>query len=223
MLFDAGPGTMRRLMEAGTAIHDISIIFLSHFHPDHTGELASFLFSTKYASEDGRKEPLTLVGAKGFADFHAGLRNVYGNWIALPEHLLRIVEMDNRAVDSREFDGFRLQTAPVVHNEESIAFRITGSGVSVVYSGDTDVCESLADLAVGASLFICESSFPDELKRDGHLTPSLAGQLATRAKAERLLLTHFYPECESVDIEKQCRRAYSGRLYLARDLMKIVL
>ena len=39
---------MRRLLEAGRTISDITHIFISHFHTDHTGELASFLFSTKY-------------------------------------------------------------------------------------------------------------------------------------------------------------------------------
>ena len=55
ILFDIGPGTMRRLLEAQTQIWDISHIFISHFHLDHTGELASFLFSNKYADGSKRK------------------------------------------------------------------------------------------------------------------------------------------------------------------------
>ena len=39
ILFDAGAGTIRRLLEAGTTIFDISYIFLSHFHPDHSAEI----------------------------------------------------------------------------------------------------------------------------------------------------------------------------------------
>ncbi|MGD9042692.1 MAG: MBL fold metallo-hydrolase, partial [Desulfobacterales bacterium] len=35
LLFDSGPGTMRRLLEAKTTIFDITHIFYSHFHPDH--------------------------------------------------------------------------------------------------------------------------------------------------------------------------------------------
>ncbi|MBW1758819.1 MAG: ribonuclease Z, partial [Deltaproteobacteria bacterium] len=44
ILFDSGPGTMRRLLEAGTTIFDVSVICYSHFHPDHTSELVPFLF-----------------------------------------------------------------------------------------------------------------------------------------------------------------------------------
>ena len=49
LLFDSGPGTMRRLLEAGTTIFDISHLFYSHLHPDHTGELVSFIFANKYS------------------------------------------------------------------------------------------------------------------------------------------------------------------------------
>ncbi|MGD9180853.1 MAG: MBL fold metallo-hydrolase [Desulfobacterales bacterium] len=38
LLFDSGPGTMRRLLEVQTTIFEITHIFYSHFHPDHTGE-----------------------------------------------------------------------------------------------------------------------------------------------------------------------------------------
>ncbi|MBW2409315.1 MAG: ribonuclease Z, partial [Deltaproteobacteria bacterium] len=48
LLFDSGPGTMRRLLEADTPIFDISHIFYSHFHPDHSGEFVPLLFATKY-------------------------------------------------------------------------------------------------------------------------------------------------------------------------------
>ena len=48
LLFDSGPGTMRRLLEAQTTIFEISHIFYSHFHPDHTGEFVPFIFATKY-------------------------------------------------------------------------------------------------------------------------------------------------------------------------------
>jgi len=223
LMFDAGSGSMRRLMEAGATIYDISFMFFSHFHPDHTGELSSFLFSTKYANDNRRTTPLTIVAGKGFAGFFNDLKKVYGDWILLPQDLLHVVEMDNKAFDFHEFGNFKVESIPVEHNEESIAYRVTGSGVSVVYSGDTDSCDNLVDLAGDADLFICESAFPDEFKKDGHLTPSLAGKIAARANVRRLLLTHFYPECETVDIEKECRKTYKGRLELAKDLMKIEL
>ena len=226
LLFDSGPGTMRRLLHADTTIFDISFIFYSHFHPDHTGELVPFLFATKYPDLTQRKKPLTIIAGRGFSDFYKKLKMVYGDWIELkPDHytdLLNIVELDNMDNDSISFDGFTVDTVPVQHNKESIAYRITSScGISVVYSGDTDYCDNLVKLSENADLLICESSLPDDLKVKGHMTPSLAGKIASLAKVRKLVLTHFYPECDQTDILRQCRRTYDGPLVLAEDLMKI--
>ncbi|MFH1582039.1 MAG: ribonuclease Z [Pseudomonadota bacterium] len=224
LLFDCGPGTMRRLLEAGTKIFDISFIFFSHLHPDHTGELVSFLFATKYPEIERRQKPLTIVAGSGFSEFYDRLKNVYGEWIELKPELINIVEMDNKGKDSIDFGDFTVKSIPVEHSDESIAYRTTGScGKSVVYSGDTDFSDNLVTLAKNADILICESALPDELKVKGHLTPSLAGGIATQANVKKLVLTHFYPECDQVDIEKQCRKTWSGPLVLAEDLIKIEL
>ncbi|MBW2642933.1 MAG: MBL fold metallo-hydrolase [Deltaproteobacteria bacterium] len=224
LVFDSGAGTMHKLLENGIEIFEVSFVFYSHFHPDHTGELVPFLFANKYPDGSRRKIPLTLMAGRGFAKFYDNLKNVYGHWIELAPGLLNIVEFDNTGYDIREFDDFKVESLPVEHNPESIAFRITSSGgTSMVYSGDTDFSENLVTLSKDADLLICESALPDELKVKGHLTPSLAGEIADRANVRKLVLTHFYPECDQVDIEKQCRKTYSGPLLLAEDLMKIEL
>jgi ribonuclease BN (tRNA processing enzyme) len=215
---------MRRLLEAETAIFDVSFIFYSHFHPDHTGELVPFLFANKYPDGTRRQIPITLVAGKGFSVFYDKLKMVYGHWIDLAPGLINIVELDNNARDTRSFDDFMVESIPVAHNEESIAYRITShGGKSVVYSGDTDFSDNLVTLSRDVDLLICESALPDDLKVKGHLTPSLAGEIASLANVRKLVLTHFYPECDQVDIEKQCRKTYAGPLVLAEDLMKIEL
>ena len=68
---------------------------------------------------------------------------------------------------------------------------------------------------------ICESALPDDKKAPGHLTPSLAGEIATAARVGKLVLTHFYPECDAVDMAAQCRKTYQGPLVLAEDLLQL--
>ncbi len=222
ILLDMGPGTIRRLLRTGKGLDDITHICISHFHPDHSAELAAFLFASKYG-DPHRQQPLSIVAGPGFNAFFKALQNVYGQWIELGNNLLQIREV---TANQRPlcFPDFELQTAPVAHNPESVAFRInTLPGYSIVYSGDTDYCNELADLAVKADLLICESSTPDEHKISGHLTPSLAGQIASTADVAKLVLTHFYPVCDSVDIAKQCRTTYKGPLIIAEDLLTINL
>ncbi|MDX1709044.1 MAG: MBL fold metallo-hydrolase [Desulfobacterales bacterium] len=222
MLFDSGPGTMRRLLETHTTIFDLSHIFYSHFHPDHSGEFVPLIFATKYPDNSRRRTPLTVAGGRGLLNFYEGLKKVYGQWIELPPGQLEIIEFDNKNADAITFESFSVYTAPVKHNEESVAYRITSSdGYSVVYTGDTDFCESIIALAKDCDLLICECALPDELRVPGHLTPSLAGELATKAGVGNLVLTHFYPECEQADIAAECRKSYKGHLVLADDLMEL--
>src|SRR6056297_1946578 len=70
-LFDIGPGTTRRLIEAGISVFDITHIGISHLHPDHTGELVSFLFANKYPDVSRRQKPLTLIGGTGLSAFYS--------------------------------------------------------------------------------------------------------------------------------------------------------
>jgi ribonuclease BN (tRNA processing enzyme) len=224
ILFDVGPGTMRRLLETGVSISEITRIFLSHFHPDHTGELVSFLFSNKYPNTKRRTRPLTLVAGEGLLTFFSGLKAVFGEWIILSPELFELKTLDTSGPDTFLFNSIRVNSAPVVHRPESLAYRLTGAdGKSVVYSGDTDESDALETLSKGAGLLICEAAMPDELKTEGHLTPSRAGRIGTLARVGKLVLTHFYPECETVDMIGQCRKTYDGPLVLAEDLMSIAI
>lgn len=224
LVMDTGPGTMRRLLETGTTIFDVSYLLYSHLHPDHTGELVPLLFATKYPDTGRRRDPLTILAGTGFENFLSGLRGVYGDWIDLPDGMVTVTELNTTGKDRRVFEGFTVETLPMAHRPESLGYRITGSdGRVVVYSGDTDVCESLITLAKGADVLICESALPDALKVAGHLSPSLAGEIAASANVRKLVLTHFYPECDGVDVRKECRKTFDGELFLAEDLMQIGL
>jgi ribonuclease BN (tRNA processing enzyme) len=222
LVLDLGAGTMRRLLEAGVRISEVTQILFSHLHPDHTGEFVSFLFATKYPENLRRRTPFRIVGAPGLRDFYEKLKGAYGDWIVLEENLVEIVELSNAGPDRCYSGELEIVSLPMNHIPSSLGYRVTlPGGFAVAYSGDTDYCENLVSLAEGVDLFICESALPDDRKVTGHLTPSLAGEIATRAGVKRLVLTHFYPECDDADIEGQCRKSYGGTLDLAQDLMSI--
>ena len=225
ILVDLGSGTMHRLLEYGLTIFDLTHIFITHFHPDHTAELVPLLFATKYPDGAARTHRLTIAGGTGLKRFYQGLQAAYGQWIVLPEEQMVLQEIDTMAGEVLTYvEGFNVTARPVDHRPESLAYRFSDStGSSVAYSGDTDDCETLAEVARGVDLFICESAMPDALKVPGHMTPSLAGTMAARAGAKRLVLTHLYPECDGVDLVKQARRTYKGPVMVAEDLLSFVL
>jgi ribonuclease BN (tRNA processing enzyme) len=222
LLMDIGPGTVRQLAVAGLNYEDIDFIGISHFHPDHTADLIHFLFATRYPPVLSERKPFTVLAPKGFNEFLALLKKPYGTWLDLRAGLMKVEELAVGNKDGREFDKFKLVSAPLNHTPQSIGFRVEdNSGSTIVYSADTGYCEELVDLAKGADLLILESSFPDEEGIAGHLTPSEAGDVATRSGAKRLVLTHFYPECLATDIEAQCRKTYGGELILAADFKSL--
>jgi ribonuclease BN (tRNA processing enzyme) len=222
ILMDIGPGTVRQLAIAGLRYQDIDYIVISHFHPDHTADLIHFFFATRYPPVLEERKPFTIIAPKGFDQFLELLKKPYGRWLDLPDRLMNIEELKTGQKDSREFQGFTIHSGPVKHTPQSLGFRIEdNSGSSIAYSGDTGYCEGIVELAKGADLLILECSFPDDEAIAGHLTPSEAGEIAARAGVKRLVLTHFYPEILTTDIEAQCRKTYQGDLVLARDLMSL--
>ncbi len=227
ILLDIGPGTMRRVLEYGSRINALTHIFISHFHPDHTAELVPLLFATKYGDGPPRTRQLMICGGAGLKDFYKGLQAVYADAIVLSAEQLAFREIDTLGGETLRFADFTVTARPVAHRTESLAFRISegadGTGATMAYSGDTDICDSLVAIAHQADLFVCESSKPDEQKVPGHMTPSLAGAMAARAQARQLVLTHLYMACDEVDIVKQAKRTYKGPVIAAEDLMSFVL
>jgi ribonuclease BN (tRNA processing enzyme) len=47
--------------------------------------------------------------------------------------------------------------------------------------------------------------------------------MAAKAEVRKLVLTHFYPECDQADVAAECRSTYDGPLMLAEDLMEIAV
>jgi ribonuclease Z len=91
---------------------------------------------------------------------------------------------------------------------------------------DTRWCPGALQLADGADLLVCESTFldvdADMAEEYGHLTARQAGRLAHEAGARRLVLTHFsrrYAD-DQVFVD-EARSEFDGDVVLAEDLMVV--
>ncbi|MEW6214478.1 MAG: sugar phosphate nucleotidyltransferase [Nitrospirota bacterium] len=219
LLFDPSAGTLHRAVKCGINLEKISHVFFTHLHPDHTGDLVPILFALKNSDIDPTIY-LQIIGPPGFRDFFNHLKVIYGHWIDVPPEKAKISEIPSGGLSNQEWS---IRWKPVVHTENSIGYRVTheGNGKIWAYSGDTDYCEGITKLVYDADVAVLECSFPDQLKEIGHLTPSLAGRIASEGKVRHLVLSHFYPKCDGEDIIAQCRKEYSGRITLATDYLRI--
>ena len=110
-----------------------------------------------------------------------------------------------------------LRSQKVPHTDESVAYSVDHEGRRLVYTGDTAADEGLAQWAARCDVLLAECSLPDEMAVPAHLTPERVGALAATANPGRLVLTHFYPPVERVDVAAIIGRHYAGPVVLAHD------
>ena len=66
LMLDFSASAIHRIAQEKLDWTNLDAIWISHFHLDHLGGLAPFLFGTKYAPEmQSRIKPLKIFGAKG--------------------------------------------------------------------------------------------------------------------------------------------------------------
>jgi ribonuclease BN (tRNA processing enzyme) len=106
----------------------------------------------------------------------------------------------------------------VVHPVEAFGLRVEHRGRVLAYSGDTDTCPALEELAKDADLLLAEASFQEDRDeiRGVHLTGRRAGEAAAAAGARRLVLTHIPIWTDGDVVLAEARGSYDGPVELAR-------
>ena len=214
-LFDSGAGTVYRLIEAGTSPREIDAIFYTHFHMDHICDLPALLWSCEYPHM-GPRRGLVVAGPRGFKKYFR----------ILLTQIIRKTKwsfpIDIKEVTNRQFSfgGLNITTQALKHKGD-IAYRVESGGRVLVYTGDTDYCPQIAQIAKDADVLIieCGTTKPG----NGHMTPELCGKVAAKATVKKLILTHMYPEVEKIDAVGICRKYFKGKVELDRDFMEVKL
>jgi ribonuclease BN (tRNA processing enzyme) len=105
-----------------------------------------------------------------------------------------------------------LSSLPVDHPCEAYAVRLEHGGRSLVYSGDTGPCDTLVELATDADVLLCEATWTDEPDRPPgvHLSGRQAGEVARKAGAKRLLITHVPAWYRGEDLLAEAREVFDG-------------
>jgi ribonuclease Z len=93
---------------------------------------------------------------------------------------------------------------------------------------DTRWCPGALELAEGADLLVCESTFletdADMAEDYGHLTARQAGRLAREAGVRRLVLTHFSRRYDDDQrFADEAATEFDGDIVLAEDLMRVLV
>jgi ribonuclease BN (tRNA processing enzyme) len=117
-----------------------------------------------------------------------------------------------------------LTPVPVLHPIPAFGIRVEGPSdvdpartVTLAYTGDTDACDGLDELA-RADLLLAEAAFiegRDDAVRGVHLTGRRAGAAATTGGAGRLVLTHLPAWTPADTATAEARGEYAGPIDVA--------
>ncbi|HLE63137.1 MAG TPA: ribonuclease Z [Pyrinomonadaceae bacterium] len=222
LLLDAGADAPHRMAQEELDWGNLDAIWISHFHLDHIGGLAPFLFSVRWAPQTrARRKPLKIFGPQGLELLIKTISNANNYKLLEQSFPVELIEVES----GKEFlilPGLRASTLSTPHTPESMAIRLTGTnGKSLVYSSDTGFSELLADFAREVELLILECSFRRNKPVEMHLELSDAMQLIGDCRPRTALLTHLYPEWDNVNVSGEAQALWPGRTIEAVDGLRL--
>jgi ribonuclease BN (tRNA processing enzyme) len=213
MAVDLGNGSLGEL-QRHLPLTELDAVLVSHLHPDHCMDLLPLYVARTYdpVHRYGRLPVYAPTGAG------AHLARAYGR--AEEPGLAGCFEFLTWAAGDHEIGPFTVTVAPAAHPVETWMMRVEHDGGVLAYSADTGPCDRLVEVARDADLALFESSFEegrdDAAPPELHLTGRQAGELAHRAGARRLVLTHLPPWNDPDTSLAAAAAVYDGPLGLAR-------
>jgi ribonuclease Z len=222
VLLDPSATAAHRAAQEGLDWASLDAVWVSHFHLDHVGGLAPFLFGTRHAPQTvARRKPLRIFGPRGLEDLLRAF-DVAGEYKLFKQPF----PVEVREVAPREeFEvapGLRARTFSTPHTRESLALRVEDArGASLAYTSDTGYAEALAEFARGVKLFLMECSFFRAKPVETHLELGEAMRLARLAAPRRVVLSHLYPEWDGIDLSTEARKLWDGETLEARDGLRL--
>lgn len=208
---DCGGGTVQRLSQARANGHDalasanLTHLFLTHLHPDHTVGLPDFIMAPWV---EGRKRPLSVFGPQktdrlitailfgyelGIAEHRDGLAPINHPLVVQPYHITPgIIHQDERVT---------VEAFPVSHGGlEAYGLKFTTADKTIVISGDTCPTEALVQHAAGCDILVHEvysaeawQSRPTDWQqyhKAVHTSTVELAEIANKTRPGQLVLVH---------------------------------
>ncbi|HSW87507.1 MAG TPA: ribonuclease Z [Rhabdochlamydiaceae bacterium] len=146
----------------------------------------------------------------------------------------RITEPDTRKFDRKKLQSCGVQGPLVRVLEEKGTVEVDGKtvaldAVSSIRKGDvlavvidTSYCQSAIDIAKGAKILLCESTYLEEhrhlAEKHMHLTAKQAAEIAKQAGVHQLILTHFSARYQDLEGFGKEAGAIFPNTFVADDL-----
>ena len=232
IIVDAGGGAYVRFGQVQAKFSDLSMILVSHLHPDHSSDLPGVLWSGR----NTRNDVLPIVGPSGneaapaLDEFLARLFDPKrGSWevlgsvsgpgpgMKLDPRVVDVTKQEPATVYER--DGIKVTAMGIPHgNLPTLAYRVETQGVAVVFSSDQNGTNPrFPDFARGADILVLHLAIGVGASNPNQALPAVVGSMAQNASPKHLILSHignFDLNAAVADVKKN----YSGSLTIGADL-----
>jgi len=207
VLLDCSASTVHRMAQESLDWVNLDAIWISHFHLDHCGGLAPFLFGTKHAPvTQNRTKPLRIFGTKGLRQLLDGFDKANDCGLFEQPFPLAIIEVE--PLEKFEIlPDVEAVALPTPHTKESHAIHLReADGKTLVYTADTGPTDTLAAFARKVDLLVMECSFVKNKPVETHLELAEAMYLIRKSEPKKAMLTHLYPEWDEVEFHDEIRK-----------------
>jgi len=187
LLLDGGAPLLPHMQRVGVDPGDIDVVFLTHFHGDHTLGLPTFVLHRIFVDKD----PLTFVGPEGVEERLEALWDVSwgSDWKKVMRPKFKVHY--RTAQPSGTAAGYKYKTIKLDHGSSgSNGYRIQINGRVLAYSGDTEMTAPLDKLVAGADVAIVEATGPGDVF--SHMSWESAAELKRRHPKTRFMFNHLY-------------------------------
>jgi ribonuclease BN (tRNA processing enzyme) len=235
-IVDCGPGVVRRAVEAGITMPQLTRAFITHLHSDHTAGLPDLIFTPAVT---GRREPFEIFGPPGL---EAMVSHVMAAWKEDMDVRLHGLEPSNpRAYEVKAHDvkpgeiykdaAVRVTAFAVAHGNWKYAYgyRFEAPDKKIVISGDTTFSPAVVEAAKDCDILVhevysargLEQRTPEWRRYHSafHTAGPDVGRVAAQAHVRRLVLYHQLPMGESDDeVLGEVREQFKGEVICGKDL-----
>ena len=237
ILVDMGGGTFFRFGQAQAKLGDLSMVAISHLHPDHVSDLPALL----WLSQATRIDPLPISGPSGneaapnFPTFLSrlfdekngafpllgptlgGRQGDSGGGVRLDVGVVDVTKAEPSTVFDRQ--GVTVTALGIPHgNVPTLAYRVQTRDVSIVFSSDqTGTNPRFVEFAKGANVLIMHLAIAAGANSPLHASPSVVGRVAHDAGVGRLIVSHI----GQFDLDPaiaELKKFYTGPLTIGTDL-----
>ena len=219
-VIDAGDGVARRIAKAGFNVRNVSTIFITHHHDDHTAGLGTLMSA---AWDNQRTTPINVYGpprtedlvkaAVQYFTMSAEIRIADGGRTIPIERLFFGHDVDpglvyqdaNIKVTAIENTHFAFHKGAAAGKHKSYSYRFETPGRIIVFTGDSGPNEALTELARGADVLVSEANSIEERMRD--LLRSGQWQVMTPEEQERIKRQMTQGHLSTADVGEMAAQA----------------